>query len=141
MKSLTLKTKSRVNNALSRRIFTNRFSILMFLFCFFMRFARFQIIICEFIFIYIHIIFNPNQEKNLLGYKVVDNSKNLNSVHLEQAYCNELTLSKVFQKSNLFLICFWIFSAHKLTYLTLAKSLLKLGSYETVSRLIMKVSL
>ena len=108
-----------------------------FCFVFFMRFARFQILICEFIFIDIHIIFNPNQEKNLWVYKVVDNSKNLNSVHLEQAYCTELTLNKVFQKSNLFLICFWIFSAHKLTYLTLAKSLLK--SYETVSRLIMKI--
>ena len=30
------------------------------------------------------VIFNPNQEKNLLGYKVVDNSNYLNSV----AYCN-----------------------------------------------------
>ena len=29
---------------------------------------------------YIHVIFNPNQEKNLLGYKVVDYSNNLNSV-------------------------------------------------------------
>ena len=27
-----------------------------------------------------YVIFNPNQEKNLLGYKVVDNSKYLNSV-------------------------------------------------------------
>ena len=29
---------------------------------------------------HIHVIFNPNQEKNLLGYKVVDYSKNLNGV-------------------------------------------------------------
>ena len=29
---------------------------------------------------YIHVIFNPNQEKNLLGYKVVDYSNNLNGV-------------------------------------------------------------
>ena len=48
-----------------------------------------------------------------------------------------ILVNKVFQKSKLFLICFWIFSAHKLTYLTLAKSLLK--SYEMVSRLIMKI--
>ena len=27
-----------------------------------------------------YVIFNPNQEKNLLGYKVVDNSNYLNSV-------------------------------------------------------------
>ena len=32
---------------------------------------------------YIHIIFNPNQEKNILGNKVVDNSNNLNSVSNE----------------------------------------------------------
>ena len=29
---------------------------------------------------HIYVIFNPNQEENLLGYKVVDNSKYLNSV-------------------------------------------------------------
>jgi hypothetical protein len=38
---------------------------------------------------YIHVTFNPNQEKNLLGNKVVDNSNNLNSVErigISQAY-------------------------------------------------------
>ena len=28
----------------------------------------------------LYVIFNPNQEKNLLGYKVVDNSNYFNSV-------------------------------------------------------------
>ena len=32
------------------------------------------------LFMHIHVIFNPNQEKNLQEYKVVDKSNNLNSV-------------------------------------------------------------
>ena len=44
---------------------------------------------------YINVIFNPNQEKNLLGNKVVDNSNNLNGVNMS------IKTSLFFMKNNL----------------------------------------
>ena len=49
------------------------------------------------LFMHSYVIFNPNQEKNLLGYKVVDNSNYLNSVSgqdLIKTYHFALTLSR-----------------------------------------------
>ena len=37
---------------------------------------------------YIHVIFNPNQEEKLLGNKLVDNSKNVNGVYKNTYYSN-----------------------------------------------------
>ena len=49
---------------------------------------------------YIHVIFNPNHEKNLLGYKVVDYSNNLNSVQGIELTKTLLFILKVLWCSN-----------------------------------------
>ena len=61
---------------------------------------------------YIHVIFNPNQEKNLLGNKVVGNSNNLNGVWaLTQVYSSPIkkvgAYKNIFEKKSVFcLLCF-----------------------------------